>query len=250
MTEGSLVFDQWETENLRVSLFPPSPTELWEDSGLLTGLWEGVTDAKPDSVDSRPKGRITKVGGNTAEGSLLLVGQRNKIDWLVVGEPTSVFPELRDVNGVLDLLRKATERSLGKFAQVQRLAMGAVLMAPVRDPTQGLKQLSQFLPRLELDSMEGVDFIYRVNRRRRSTVVPHVRINRLAKWSIVQAGNLQITLDTEPALNTSTVRFARRLELDINNDPRAGVMGRAKIPELLDEFVSLASELSLKGDIP
>ena len=249
MAEGNVVFDQWGAENLRVSMFPPTSTELWERAGLLAELWEGVTDAKPDSVDSRPKERITRVEGDTAEGRLLLVGQRNQVAWLVVGEPTSVFPELRDVNRALHLLRKATERSLGRFTQVQRLALGVVLTAPVLDSTQGLKELSQVLPRLDLDSMEGVDFIYRVNRRRQSTAVPHVRINRLAKWSIVQAGNLQVTLDTEPVLNTSNVGFARRLELDINNDPRAGVMGKARIPRLLDEFVSLASELALKGDI-
>ena len=257
MAEGNLDFGQWEPENLRVSLFhPTSSTELWERTGLLSELWEGVTGVKPNSVDSRPKERVTRVEGNTAKGRLSLVAQSNQatqsnqVNWLVIGEPINIFPVLRNVSPALDLLREATRLSLESFPIVDRLAFSAVLAIPVPSPAKGLEQLSRFLPRLELDSMEGGDFIYRVNRRRRSTEVPHVQVNRLAKWSIIQVGNLEVTLAAKPALRTSNVGFAMRLELDINNDPRAGAVSKDKVPGLLNELVSLANELSLKGDIP
>ena len=251
MAEGNLDFGQWEPENLRVSLFhPTSSTELWERAGLLSELWEGVTGVKPNSVDSRPKERVTRVEGNTAEGRLFLVAQSNQVSWLVTGEPINIFPVLRNVSPALDLLREATRLSLESFPIVDRLAFGAVLAIPAPSPAEGLEQLSRFLPRLELDSMEGGDFIYRVNRRRRSTEVPHVQVNRLAKWSIIQVGNLEVTLAAEPALSRSNVGFAMRLELDINNDPRAGAVSKNKVPGLLNELVDLANELSLEGDIP
>ena len=251
MAEVRLVLDQWGAARLRVSLFPPaSSSDLWESTGVLTRLWEGVTDASPDSVNSQPKVRVTRIEGNTAAGRMLLVVQSNQVDWLVAGEPVDLFPALSDVNRALHLLRGATNLSLERFPQVHRLAVGADLIVPVPDPAQGLRQLSRFLPKLELDSTEGADFVYRVNRRRRSTAVPHVHINRVAKWSIVQAGNLEVTLANKPVLNTSSVGFARRLDLDINNDPRGGVIAKAKIPGLLEELVSMASEIAIKGDIP
>ena len=248
------LFDQWEAASLRVSLFPPaSPTELWEDTGGLARLWEGVTDTKPDAINSQPKMRATRIEGETAEGRLRLVAQSNqRVEWLAIGEPTDMSPTLRDVHGALRLLRRATDLSLGWFPQVQRLALGAALAVSVRDPAEGLMQLSKFLPKLELDSMDSSDFVYAVNRRRRSTAVTHVRINRLAKWSIVQVGTLEFALAAQPVpvLNTSKIGFIRRLDLDINNDPQAGMMAKAKIPGLLDELVSLASEIAQKGDIP
>lgn len=251
MADVHVILDQWEAESLRVSLFPPaSAAELWESTGVLTRLWEGVTGTSPESVNSQPKVRITSIEGNTPEGRLRLVAQSNQVNWLVTAEPVNIFPALSDVNRALRLLRHATNLSLDRFPQVHRLALGAVLIVTVPDPKQGLMQLSKFLPKLELDTTEGPDFIYRVNRRRRSAAVPHVQINRVAKWSIVQAGNLEFTLTEQPVLNTSNVGFAARLDLDINNDPRAGVMAKARIPGLLDELVSLASEIALEGDIP
>ena len=253
MAEGNLYFDPWEPENLRVSLFqPPSSTELWRRPDL-PDLWESVTGAKPNSVDSRPKERMTRVEGNTAEGHLFLFAQSrqgtDQVSWLVIGEPANIFPVLRNVSRSLDLLRDATNRSLGKFPLVARLAFGAVLSIPAPNPALGLERLSGFLPSLELDSMQGADFIYRVNRPRRSTASPHVRVNRLAKWSVAQVGNIEVTLAAEPTLSTSNVGFATRLELDINNDPRSGAVSKEKVPGLLNELVDLANELSLKGDI-
>ena len=248
MTEAHLDIGGWRVESLRTSLFSPSPSIAWPPH-VLGSLWERAAGTQPDSVDSRPREGINKAEGNTVAGRLLLVTQRNKMDWLTIGEPIQIFSELQDVNRSLRLLREATDLSLEHFPQVQRLALGVALIVPVEEPAQGLRQLAQFLPKVELDSTEGADFMYQVNRRRRSAALLRVAINRVARWSIIRGGNVEVTVGGGDIVNASNFGFARRLDLDINNDPRTGAMAADRVPRLLDELVSLASEIAIKGDV-
>ena len=50
-----------------------------------------------------------------------------------------------------------------------------------------------------------------------------------------------------PFLTRPVLALLEDWTLDINNDPRGGVIAKAKIPGLLDELVSMASEIAIKG---
>ena len=251
MPEANFDRGDWDVESLRASIFhPPAPS-----TAAQSGLWEKATGNQPESIDSRPKRRITRVVGNVGENNLTLAIQDQRIDWVVQpipsNQPSVPLLTLGAVEDVLPLLRKAIQCTLETTPTVLRMAFNPVLVKEVPDSETGLRQLSKYLPHLGLDSMDGMDFIYQINRRQRSTSVPHVRINRLAKWSTEQIGGLELRVSPsdQPRLETTGLSFARKLNLDMNTDPKSGAMSRDKIADLFDELVSIAGELATEGDI-
>ena len=252
MTEVKFDFGEWDVESLRVSIFYP----VGLGTSAQTGLWAKVTGNKPESIDSRPRERITREVGRLGENNLLLTTQDERIDWLiqpivVPNQRVGTVLMLKNVGTTSPILRKAIRYSLETIPLVQRLAFSPVLIKQVPDPTEGLKQLSRYLPRLDLESLEGSDFIYQVNRRRRSASVPHVRVNRLARWSTEQIGGLEVQVrpSGQPRIQTAEDGFARKLLLDVNTTPESGAMSNDKVPSLFHELVTLAGELSTEGDI-
>ncbi len=252
MLEASFNCGDWDVESLQAAIFHPSEPSAAAQSGL----WEKATGNQPESIDSRPKIRMTRVVGSVGEDNLTLAIQDERIDWVVrprvpSNQPSGPLFTLGAVEDVLPLLRKAIQYTLETTQIVSRMAFIPVLVKQVPDTATGLKQLSKYLPHLGLDSMDGVDFTYQINRRRRSTSVPHVRINRLAKWSTEQIGGLELRVSPsdQPRLKTTGSSYVRKLNLDVNTDPTSGAMSRDKIAGLFDELVSIAGELATEGDI-
>ena len=253
MTEVRVDFGEWDVESLRVSTFyPKAPV-----ASLRAGLWERVTGTQPESIDSRPREGITRESGDVEGNLLVLTSQDDRIDWLV--QP--IVPSNQRVDSVLMLkapgdvwpiLQRSLRSTLETVPLVQRLAFGSSLIKQVPNPASALRQLSRYLPRLDLDSTEGSDFVYQVNRRRQSASVPHARVNRLAKWSTAQVGGLQVRVrpSGQSRVQTADVGYMRRLDLDVNTTPESGAMSNDKISSLFEELITLASELATDGDTP
>ena len=252
MTEVKFDFGDWDVESLRVSLFyPKAPT-----ASARAGLWENVTGTQPESIDSRPREGVTRESGAVEGNLLVLTSQEERIDWLVQpivtpNQQAGPVLTLKAPEDALPILQRAVQYSLETIPLVQRLAFSPSLIRQVLNPTSSLKQISKYLPHLDFDSIEGSDFVYQINRRRRSSSVSHARINRLAKWSTAQIGGLELKMKPsgQPRLQTTEVGFARKLELDLNTTPETGAMSNDKISGLFDELVTLAGELATKGDI-
>ena len=157
-----------------------------------------------------------------------------------------------DVEETLPVMQRAVQCSLESIQKVERLAFAPVLIKQAPSLEKGLGQLSKYLPGLQLDSLEGSDFIYQINRRRTSRVVALTEINRLAKWVVEEfrVGTLSIVPSQGPRFQTATPSFASKLTLDINTAPGSGEVAKDTIPELFDELVMLACEISTKGDVP
>ena len=117
---------------------------------------------------------------------------------------------------------------------------------------EGMRQLSKYLPRMDLEHQGGSDFIYQINKRRRSSHARHVRINRLAKWQLDEfhSGAFRITPSQGPQLETSKPGFASKLVLDINTAPDNNAISADKMPDLFVELMALAREIAAKGDVP
>ena len=248
MPEANFDRGDWDVESLRASIFHPPGTNAVAQSGL----WEKATGNQPESIDSRPKSRITRVVGNVGENNLTLGIQDERIDWLVrPNQPIGPLPTLGAVEDVLPLLRKAIQCTLETTPTVLRMAFNPVLVKQVPDPATALSQLSKHLPRLSLDSMDGTDFIYQINKQQRSASVPHVRLNRLARWSTELMDGLELTVgpSNQPRVKTTGLSSARKLNLDMNTDPTSGAISRDKIADLFDELVSIAGEIATEGDI-
>ena len=246
-------FAEWDVESLRLSIFHPTdPT-----GRPLSGLWEKVMGVSPESIDSRPRERVLREQGGANGNKLLLVTQAQRLDWNLLPDPAADReignpPILTALDQGIPMLRKALGVSLQSVRLVDRLAFGIVLMQQVSDLSEGMSQLSKYLPHMGLEHREGSDFIYQINRRRRSSYAPHVRINCLAKWQLEEfhSGSLRITPAQGPQWESSEPGFVSKLVLDINTAPDNNAISTDKMPNLFVELTAFAREIAVKGDVP
>ena len=253
MFDPSSVFGAWDVESLRITLFYPPGANY----STRTDLWERVTGTRPETIDSKPREGVTRVIGSIGQNNLILSIQDGRIDWLVQpmlsppSQQVSPLLMLKDVYGVFPILENAIGHSLETTKTVLRLAFGSALIKQASDPAEALKELSKYLSRLRMDFHEGSEFVYQVNRQRRSESVRHARINRLAKWSTAQAGGFEVQVEPtgQPHVKSANIVFIRRLDLDINTTPNTSAMSKDRIPALFGELVTLTGELATKGDI-
>ena len=134
-----------------------------------------------------------------------------------------------------------------------RLAFGAALFIRVNDLASAYKELSRFLPNVNLGGTDSPDFLYQVNRPRTSTLPISVRINRLAKWSVMQGGTISIGIGSGggPMSASASPELACRLELDINTAAESvRPIPLDQTRPLFDELMALGSAIANSGDIP
>ena len=210
----------------------------------------------PETIDSRPRERILREQGGANGNKLLLVTQAQRLDWHLQPDPTpdhplGTPPTLKASDQALPMLSKALDVTLQSVQLVQRLAFGAVLIQQVSSLKEGMRHLSKYLPRMGLENQEGLDFIYQINRQRRSTDSTHVQINRLAKWQLEEfhSGALRITPSQGARLETSDSGFVCKLILDINTAAENNAISKGRMPALFVELTALAREIAVKGDI-
>ena len=252
MSETAFEFANWDVERIRLSIFYP-PSANTSDSSQ---LWETVTGEQPSSIDSRPREGVTQTVGVIQGNEFRLITQSGRLDWMlqpivVQDQQTPAIPTLKDAGNFLPVFRKSLEKSLETAGVVMRLAFAPALAKNVGSLAIGLGELSGYLPRLELQDMETADFIYRVNRRRRSFSVPHAEINRIAKWSMEEVGSVafRVARSGRPDLIDTGTSFVRKLDLDLNTTPQSGAMSSDRIIGLFEELVILTEEIATKGDV-
>jgi hypothetical protein len=138
---------------------------------------------------------------------------------------------------------------LAEASRVNRLAFGAVFVAPGPSLDAVIATLSGVLPQLGLDGLKTPDFVFRINRRRQSRHSPAVTINRLFTWSIAQGQTVTLAAGPQPSQSHS-IQYAANVELDINTvpvTPRGIPVEKSVV--ILDELVDLALEIVEKGDV-
>lgn len=163
----------------------------------------------------------------------------------VWGQSTVAGPHYEVALNMVDPIHKYLE----KVGRVNRLAFGAVLVAPGPSLDTVIAALSGVLPQLELDRLQTPDFVFRINRRRQSRNSPTLTINRLFTWSIAQGQTVTLAAGPQPSQSHS-IQYAANVELDINTVP---VTSRdipvEKSVAILDELVELGLEIVEKGDV-
>ena len=255
-------FGQWNVEHFRLTVF--------HSPGVQTsGLWESLMGVRPESIEERPREGLVRQQGEAGDNRLLLVTHAERLDWTFVPNPTVnlgtnitpalTTPVLIDPNQAVHKLQEALDISLRVVKQVQRLAFGALLGQEVANQTDGMSQFSKYLPHMALGEQGVSDFMYRINRRRRSSNVPHAQINRIARWSLEQVitgevhigiGPAQVPRLMPPPALPSAPGFINRLLLDINTAPENNAIAAERMPGLLVELINLACKVATEGDIP
>ena len=214
----------------------------------------------PESSDTRAREGIVREQGRTDGNLLLLVTQSGRLDWNLLPGPNKIddrisppaLPALIAVEQAIPLLRRALDVSVRAYGLVHRLALGFVLTQQAPSLSEGLRQLSKYLPRLDLENQGGSDFVYQINKRRRSIRVPHIQVNRVSRWQLeeMQSGTLTVSPSRSPNFETSERILVSKLTLDINTAPDSNAFSNARISGLFDELAGFACEIAIKGDIP
>ena len=246
--------DKWAVDYLRATTF--IRTRSMEE---VTGntWWEKVIGGKPDDERILHQKGVKEQKG-MLDGSLLtMLSQISRVDWTLTTakQVPSELLKRSAIGSMSDTLKpflKVVENWLGECPPTNRLAFGAALVRPVADVHTGHKEILQFLPDVRLNHMGIDDFLYQINRHRKSTSGAGIRINRLSKWSVVRAVTVGIPVDpmggAMPASEQES--YACALELDVNTAPSRDEISRDITWPIFQELTEYGREIAIKGDIP
>src|SRR5204863_8813113 len=132
-----------------------------------------------------------------------------------------------------------------QFPGTKRLALGVLLAEPTATKETGYARLRHFID--VVPEGEATDFVYQVNRPRRSTVGVPDFVNRLAKWSVAQMQLVLLTAGAAPA-SAEPVSFVS-LDLDVNTPAEfGGPIPPASVGAVLDDLWAGALEIATVGD--
>ncbi len=241
----------WEVESLRVTAFltAPVPEQKW---------WTELLGAEAESKTSNRRVQLQQEEGSFQGKKLNLLVRANRVDWVLAPQDdqapqAGTLLSLGTLPGPIDPFLDLMLRWLKLSPPVERLAIGAILLQPVADRRSGYREIAKYLPAVKLDAEGSSDFSYQINRRRRSTTgIPNLEINRLSKWSVAEFrfGALSVS-PASVAFSEGEVIPALRLKLDVNTAPEfQGSLPENKLPNLLRELVDLTLEIAERGDVP
>ena len=249
MSNGVSTVDDWRVEVLRLTAFPaPGPraanAEAW---------WLALFGASHERSSQDLKNGVTRLVGTVNDAFMVAV--ENPISFELQrlasdpGQPPPPPDTLPAHLGVVSAFQELALRWLGleNCPPLRRLAFGVTLLKPVSDQANGYQTLGKHLPDVTVDPSSS-DFLYQINRRRPSSAVGGLPLNRLSKWSIQLVQELMIS--PGDGLTRRSETFACRLELDINSVPSKKPLPKDRLPVLFEELVELANEIAHAGDIP
>lgn len=239
----------WDVENFRLTAFLSPSAQILEPN-----WWKALTGKDPDrtTLDRRIglQQEEGKFKDEKIEGTLVLTIQPTRIDWQLVplldipASGFSIGSFTDSLEGFLNLM----QRWIKSAPQIQRLAFGAILNKPVNSQKEGYDWVSNYLPSVKLDD-DSSEFLYQINRPRKSSAISGLSINRLSKWNVNLVGFILNTSNPERYI-TKPLQFFVGLELDINTTPDfPGELPSENLPQVFLELVELGKEIVIKGDI-
>jgi hypothetical protein len=127
-----------------------------------------------------------------------------------------------------------------------RLAFAGKLLQPAATQQEAYRLLAAKLPTVRLEPNPN-DFVFQINRRKFSTVVNGLPINRVSTWS-----KMNIAFTVEPGKPfTWPDHCYTALELDINTAPeKTDILPHESLPRVFKELASLGVDIAERGDIP
>jgi hypothetical protein len=241
---------EWKVESLRLTVFYPQGAVPNTE-----GLWNQVTGTDPESVVNRPKmGDRAEVGRYRDYPLAMQVLSRDaRIDW-VMGGSFGAFDDPECMPARMDLFLAIMRPWLSaSTTPLSRLAFGAISMLRTGGWERAHDTLSNYL-NFDVDE-EMSDFLYQVNRKRRSRVMSDIMINRLMKWSIAAnyKGMVRLSSEGPSSVQPEPPEFWVRVELDINTPPEqeTGLQLRQEaLTDILDEMSLMVLEIVRQGDVP
>lgn len=242
---------EWVAEAMRLSVFP-----LNEAAALETLHWERGVGAPPEAMNRQPQSQLPRVieEGTWNNGRLQVDSQRGQIHW-------RTFSATPNPNGPINIgsLPSATPPFRALMGQwlgthcpsVNRIAFGVNLVFPTSSLQEACTHLDGMLPTVSVAADDSRDFMYRINRRRKSRIADGLEINRLATWSAAEGMDLEVIIVAGvPSARPANARHFCRLELDINTVPIPDrELPQEALPDIFGELVDAATEIAVEGDV-
>ena len=244
--------DIWNVNSLRFTLFPDQQYSFVEDD------WKKIFDKSPDSFSHNLKTNLQHYEGEFFEGLMNLDLTPLRIDFNYL--PTGPVPPsgIDDLNlGLLDDIVPDFVTSINKFfdsgncPRAQRIAFAANYFIPTATKVSGYILLNKYLPKVEIDPNKSSDFLYQINRPRKSKVINGLEINRLTKWRVIEYQGIspQIKLGNQGNLSINK-EYSMSLQMDINSQADyPSEIEPATQKGLFGELVGFSREISDNGDI-
>lgn len=244
----------WRTEMLRFTVFPSPKESIGE-----VPWWAELVGQPPETKVLQPRLGVQKHEGPFAGGKLILNTKFGRIDWLFAAaqgpdieeegfSTVGYLPDSLDTFGALMLRWLDLETSPVPI----RLALGCIVVQPVGDREAGYRRLETYLHSVELSPGDSSDFLYQINRPRRSTSgIKGLQVNRLSKWSVARLRGGVVAVRPDSAhLMPGPECFACRLELDINTAADyQHELPRETLAKVFEELVDLTREIAQRGDV-
>ena len=244
----------WLCEYLRFSA-------LWtEPSDAAARLkWDAVVGRPPEQREEQPRiGTIREVGpvGDGLAGLELRLSP-GRADWLLSPAlPPDVqlttLPNLGGIEDVLEGFRGLVFARAAAAYEAPRFALGAVVLHPA-DRDASYAELAQLVPQMKGHLAGASDFIFQINRPRRSRVIPDVLINRLTRWTSVSFASVRVSLSSQGEVTQRPAQplSATRVEIDVSTaaDRQTPIPEPARAP-LFNELATIMIEIVYAGDVP
>jgi len=261
---SDLSFKNWQVELIRVTGFYGQIST--EKKLAWSSWWTDLVGVPPENTTLRKRDDLFQEEGPFNGGNLILAIQPGRIDWYLKALTDGQEEEQSDSPGLAFLKPEAIAKfhdliagwmKLNSCPSLIRLAVGCVLLQPVQSREAAYLQLRNYLHAVDLKP-EARDFIYQINRPRESRSVPaDLQINRLSKWSVPLRGKVAFSISLGTKDKSAMAgsfegqgQFACRVELDINTaQDYKGEFSGNDLLTVFDELVTLAREISEKGDV-
>lgn len=186
----------WHLESARLIAFSSDPPFFLDQH-----WWQDLVSDQPDDFVSIRKKHTREERGSFRGVILSLNVDLSRVEWLIqpaveVDESSRNLPTIgpfrEKVNWFVDLLDSWLAASP---LPVVRLAFAGKLLRAAATQQEAYQVLGAYLPAVKLDPNPN-DFLFQINRRKYSAVVPGLPINRLSAWS---------------KINGAFARFIRRI---------------------------------------
>ena len=243
----------WLVQTLRFSAFVQgvSPQSLDD-------IWALISTDRPETDESRPREGFRRLATSADDGSILdLILMPGRFDVLhLPAAAAAIQPvvHLGEAGPRVDSFVSQISTmlpGLNTDIQIQRIALGLVLLRPVTSREEAYQQLQSLVP-VELNPETSRDFLYQINHPEKLSVGQDLlELNRLSKWSAMRMQSFALQLApsgasvSTPSGLATTENFVR---CEVDNSTSAETveaLPRDNILPILARLVALANITSM-----
>ena len=239
----------WQTEFLRVTAFPISGA-----TDLLPNSWKQITGNDPDEISKHPPPMQSFEAGPFFGGRLSVGHQPGRIDLVLMPDQTtqSEGTQLRhvgDFGSAMENMLPASQKMFRPDMVMQRLAVGAVLLHPVKSAADGYKVLRSILAVAREIPETASDFSLQLNVPVSLSVggIGDIRINRLLRWTVArfQIMNMVGGSGVPTQIVSGTETHVARVEMDINTPADlAAPLSYQNILDVINHLAAMACAIA------